>query len=153
MINKETVSQLISEALEGSDKFLVDFTIKTGNNIQVYIDGDNGVTITDCKMLSRHIESSLDREEEDFELHVSSSGLDKPLKLHRQYLKNIGRKIQVVLNEGAPVTGTLLEVTEESLTIEKELKKKKKKGEEPEDPKQTINFDAIKQAFVVISFK
>ncbi len=154
MITKEQIETYVAEKFEGTDKFLVELNIKAGNKIEVFIDADNGLTIDDCKMLSRHVEGSLDREVEDFELHVSSAGLDKPIKLLRQYKKNIGRKLTVNLLEGAPVTGKLLEVNENGIILEKELKKKKKKKGEPEiDPMLELKFDEIKEALVVISFK
>ena len=115
----------------------------------MFIDGDNGVKIQDCIDLSRSLEECLDRESEDFELSVLSFGLEEPLKLQRQYVKNIGRSLQVESEEGS-FTGVLKSVEEESFTIE--LKKKNKKDKENDNLK-TYNYKEIKSAKVVISFK
>ena len=85
MIEKIKILEIVNNALDGSEKFLVNLKITPDNRIYVDIDGDNGITIDDCIELSRAIEGQLDREEEDFELTVSSAGADQPLKLTRQY--------------------------------------------------------------------
>ena len=91
MIDKFKVLDIVKDALEGSDKFLVSMKITPDNRIFVDIDGDNGINIDDCIELSRTIENQLDRDEEDFELNVSSAGADAPLKMPRQYRRQIGR--------------------------------------------------------------
>ena len=100
MIDKVGILDLVCGFLEGTDKFLVDLHISKDNRINVSIDGDNGINIDDCIELSRYIESHLDREVEDFELNVASAGLDTPLKLLRQYKKNVGRSLRVELMTG-----------------------------------------------------
>jgi ribosome maturation factor RimP len=87
MIDKTKINQLIDEVLADSPLFLVDLKVSGRNQILVYLDGDNGVPISSCVQVSRHIESSLDREVEDFELEVSSIGVDKPLVMPRQFKK------------------------------------------------------------------
>ena len=87
------------------------------NRIFVDIDGDNGVTIDDCIELSRAIEGNLDRDSEDFELNVSSAGADQPLKLTRQYRKNVGRDLEVVTFDGEKVTGTLEDASDDGIVI------------------------------------
>jgi ribosome maturation factor RimP len=87
MVEKTNILELVEEHLKGTDKFPVEVQIKGNNIITVIIDGDTGVTIDDCIRLSKHIESKLDRDTEDFELRVSSFGADKPLKMKRQYKK------------------------------------------------------------------
>jgi ribosome maturation factor RimP len=78
------ITDLVNEHFAGSDKFLVEIFIKPINRIFIFIDGDHGVTISDCVALSRFIESKYDRETTDFELNVSSSGADQPIRLPRQ---------------------------------------------------------------------
>jgi len=95
MITTEQIEKLVAEKLENKDVFLVDIRIRHGNRISVFLDSDTGVNIKTCAELSRYIEFNLDRESEDFELEVSSAGLDQPLKLLRQYVKNIGRELKV----------------------------------------------------------
>ncbi len=153
MISKQKIADLIEEHLTGTDKFLVDFSVSTSNYIIVFIDGDNGVTITDCIALSRKIESNLDRETEDFELDVSSAGLDLGLRVKRQYTKNIGRSVDVKLNDDTKITGILKAVDENTITIELPPEKKKKKTKEIVNLTKIIDFKDIKETKVVITFK
>lgn len=149
MKDKKFIEEKVAEILGNEDLFLVEVKVSKNNNIQVFIDGDNGVKIQDCIDLSRALEECLDREAEDFELSVLSFGLEEPLKLQRQYVKNIGRSLQVE-TEDASFTGLLVEANEESFAIE--LKKKGKKAED-NDNKKTYSYSEIKSAKVVISFK
>ena len=84
MINKETIKQLVNDKIAHSDYFLVDVTVSTSNHIVVEIDNQDGVNIDFCAELSRHIESQLDREVEDYELEVGSAGLTAPFKVIEQ---------------------------------------------------------------------
>ncbi|MEE1226522.1 MAG: ribosome assembly cofactor RimP [Bacteroidales bacterium] len=149
MKDKNFIEEKVKEILGEGELFLVEVKVSKNNNIQVFIDGDNGVKIQDCIDLSRQLEECLDRESEDFELSVLSFGLEEPLKMQRQYVKNIGRSLQVEDEQGS-FTGTLISANEESFTIE--LKKKGKKNIENEN-KKTYNYKEIKSAKVVISFK
>lgn len=149
MKDKNFIEEKVKEILGEGELFLVEVKVSKNNNIQVFIDGDNGVKIQDCIDLSRQLEECLDRESEDFELSVLSFGLEEPLKMQRQYVKNIGRSLQVEDEEGS-FTGILISANEESFTIE--LKKKGKKNTENENQK-TYNYKEIKSAKVVISFK
>jgi ribosome maturation factor RimP len=148
-MNISSITNLVEEHLAGSDKFLVEVFIKPINRIYVFIDGDQGVTISDCVALSRHIESSLDRETEDFELNVSSSGADYPITLPRQYLKNTGRSLNVTMNDERVINGKLEAVGETGITLITKGDKKKKL------PPETLSlpFTEIKESKVIISFK
>src|SRR5688572_11230920 len=96
MTFREKVSELLEKGLsERPSIFLIDLTITDGFKIIVTLDGDNGVTLQDCIDISRAIEHNLDREEQDFSLEVASAGVSAPLKLKRQYRKNIGRTLKV----------------------------------------------------------
>jgi ribosome maturation factor RimP len=143
------ITRLVNEHLAGTDKFLVEAFIKPVNRIYIFIDGDHGVKISDCVDLSRHIESQYDRETVDFELNVSSSGADQPIKLPRQYLKNIGRSLQVKMPDETVITGKLEATDENGITLVTEGDKKKKIS--PETLKLT--FEEIVESKVIISFK
>ena len=95
MITAATIREIAEAHLEGTPGFIVDVRISEGNHIRVLLDHDVATSIEHCMDLHRQLESSLDREAEDFSLDVSSPGLDQPLMLHRQYVKNIGRHVQV----------------------------------------------------------
>ena len=153
MISKQIIADLIEEHLTGTDKFLVEFKVSTGNQIIVFIDGDNGVTISDCIALSRKIESNLDREVVDFELDVSSAGLDLGLRVNRQYVKNIERTVDVKLNDNTKLTGILKAVNDKNITLELIPGKKKKKTDEITDFTKIIDFKDIKETKVVITIK
>jgi ribosome maturation factor RimP len=150
LINKDKIIQLANVFFEERpDVFLVDLKIGSGNQINIKIDGDNGVLIADCVALSRQIEHNLDRETEDFSLEVASAGIDSPLKFPRQYTKNIGRDLKVLLIEGEETKGKIISCDEKSVTLEviKKVKTKKVKEE------VQINFDKIKESKITISFK
>lgn len=143
------IASIVNEHLEGTGKFLVDVLVKPANRIFIFIDGDHGVTISDCAELSRYIESKFDRETEDYELNVSSSGADHPIRLPRQYGKNIGRSLQVWLDDDTTVAGQLESVDEDGIVIKTKEDKKKKL------PAETLSlpFHKIKESKVIISFK
>ncbi len=146
MIEKIKILELVNQALDGSDKFLVNLKITPDNRIYVDIDGDNGVTIDDCIELSRAIESQLDRDAEDFALDVSSAGADQPLKLKRQYTKNIGRDVEVVYLDGEKKEGELLEAGDEEFSI-------RTKGSKKQAPQELhIAYRDVKSTRVVIKF-
>lgn len=158
MIDKNTVIALAEERIAELDKglFLVDVTISSANVIHVEIDAEStGVSIDDCVRVSRNIEHNLDRDQNDFELNVSSAGLDKPLRVHKQYVKNVGRSLKVLNNEGLKLEGVLQAVTDSGIELEfshkEKVEGKKKKVEITE--RKTISFENIKEAKIVITFK
>jgi len=117
MIDRNLIIQFTEEKLK-KDQFIVEVTVGQANQISVLLDSDAGITIDDCIQVSRHIEGSLDREAEDFELQVSSAGLGQPFKVHRQYLKNLGKEVEVVLTNGLKQTGILKNVNESGFDLE-----------------------------------
>jgi ribosome maturation factor RimP len=153
MVDKELVKEWVNELLEGSDRFLVDVSIKNDDLILVFLDSDTSITIEHCVEVSRHIESKLNRDEEDFELRVSSSGLDHPLTLTRQFVKNIGRDIRLEMNDGASHLGKIVAADDKNLSIDLIIEKKRKKiKEQTIAGSMTVAYDDIKEAWPVISF-
>ena len=132
MISKELIENIVLKELS-DEYFLVSISISKSNDIEVLIDGDQGVTIQKCVDVSRIIEQAFNRDEEDYELSVSSAGLGKPFKVYRQYLKNIGQQVEVNVEEHKPVSGKLISVDEEGFNLEittlEKLENKKKKVE------------------------
>lgn len=147
-MDAKKIENIVSNFVKDGDYFLVDVEVKKGNVVNVWVDGDKGISIDECVRISRLIESNFDRDEEDYELRVSSSGLDRPFKLLRQYKKYIGKEIIVKTNDEEKITGVLKSVSEEDIEIEKRAKKKEKKGEP-----LILRLDEIKNAKPVISFK
>ena len=107
MIDKNVVTRIVDEWLEGKDYFLVDVTVSPDDKIVVEIDHAEGVWIDDCVELSRYIESKLDREEEDYELEVGSAGIGQPFKVLQQYLIHIGKEVEILTKEGKKLEGVL----------------------------------------------
>lgn len=149
MITKEQIRTIIEDALKGTEKFLVEVVILPGNKIQVFIDSDGNVSIGDCQALSRIIESRLDRDYEDYELTVSSSGIDRPLKYLRQYNKNIGREMNVSTQGGQTHTGVLSKVAESGIELEHPVKNPKK---EKQKENTFLSFNEIKTAKIKPGF-
>lgn len=145
-MDKYKVLDIVSNALEGSDKFLVSMKITPDNRIFVDIDGDNGINIDDCIALHRQIESQLDRDEEDYELNVSSAGADSPLKLPRQYRRHVGRTLAVETMEGEHLEGTLAEADGQQFTLRTKGSKKVATQE------RTFAFAEVRTAHVVVTF-
>lgn len=147
------VKQKINELLaENPTHFLVEIRIKPTNNIKMFIDADEGVNLAVLieynRKLYKFIEENALYTEGDFSLEVSSPGLDEPLKMIRQYKKNIGRFVDVLLNDATKKEGKLIEATEDGIIIEYELGKGKKK----EIKQETILFTEIKHTKIQIKF-
>jgi ribosome maturation factor RimP len=160
VINAKKIQILAEEFLEGTSAFLVDVKVASGNVIKIALENDDSTSITDCVELSRHIEGSFDREEEDFSLDVGSPGLDQPLKVLRQYLKVIGKQIAVNPIEGKKMQGELVSVEEEegelkSLVLKTREKKriKGRKATEWVDEEHQFQAGDIEWTKVIISFK
>jgi ribosome maturation factor RimP len=149
----QALTQKIETLLQGQPShFLVDIRIKPTNNIKVFIDADEGMPLSTLidynRKLYKDIEESGMYPDDNFSLEVSSPGLDEPLKLHRQYKKNIGRFVEVLLNDTTKREGKLLEATEDGIVLEAETGKGKKK----EIKQETILFDNIKNTKIQIKF-
>ena len=125
MISEQLIKDLTYSHLEGTDRFAVSVAVRSDNRIRIFIDSDTHVLIEHCIELSKYIESQLNRDIEDFELNVSSSGLDQPYKLARQYKKNVGREVSVMLKDNSKVEGTMTEADDEGFTVKQITKVKK----------------------------
>ena len=151
MIVKEQIIDIIAPHLTG-DKFLIDVVVNPGNKIIVAIDNIKGLSIDTCAEIHRLIEASLDREIEDFELEVTSPGLTAPLKVPQQYLKNIGREVDILLKNGEKLKGKLLKVTEINITIEFEEVKKAEGLKKKIKVNIDVNFSDIKSTKLILTF-
>jgi ribosome maturation factor RimP len=152
---KEKVDLLLNDAFqERPDLFLVSCDIGAGNEIKVVIDGDESVKVADCIFVSRAVEHNLDREEIDFSLEVTSAGVGKPLVHQRQYLKNVGRDLELTDLSKEKQIGKLVLATDEAVTIEWQAREPKAigKGKETVQKQWSLEYKNIKQAKVVITF-
>lgn len=153
MIDQKKVETIVNEYLEGSENFLVSVNVRPGNRVQVLLDGEKGIKVADCALLSKHIQKFFDRDKEDFEMEVSSVGVGSPLKMMRQYHINMGRNIMVLGHDLRKTRGKLVEVSEQGIKMEKEgAAKKKKKDEAEEDKFVFFVFKDIKEARIQVSF-
>ncbi len=154
MTFKEQVEQQLNNSLlERPSLFLIDISISDSYKIVVTLDGDNGVTLQDCIDVTRAIEGNLDREAQDYSLEVASVGVGSPLKLVRQYIKNIGRTLIVKTNE-ATIEAALTAADDTKIVLSWEAREPKKigKGKETVLKNQEIPYNEIKQAVVTVNF-
>jgi ribosome maturation factor RimP len=155
VITENTIRSLVAEKIEGTQYYILELDIKPGNIIKLELVSMGPVSILDCVDISRQIEHNLDREEEDFSLQVASPGIDKPLRDPRQYIKNVGRSLEIRLTEGIEVEGELMAADEKGIKLQTKRKErvpgKKKKIliEEELD----LSYTEIKQAKIKINFK
>lgn len=148
------VKELLENGLlEREDLFLIDLTISGDNEVTIIIDGDQGVKVEDCIFVSRAIEHNIDSEEYDFSLEVASAGATTPLKLPRQYKKNIGREIEV-RTATETITAKLVSASEEAIELEWKAREPKPigKGKVTVQKKANIVYDNILEAKVMIKF-
>ena len=155
MIDKQIVTRIVEDWLEGKDYFLVDVSVSPDDKIVVEIDHAEGVWIDDCVDLSRFIESKLNREEEDYELEVGSAGIGQPFKVLKQYLIHIGKEVEVMDASGKKWTGLLARADENSFTVTVKMKVKPEGAKRPKwvDQDMTLAYDEIKYTNYLISFK
>ena len=160
---QKTIEDYINNLLpESEDVFLVEIKVNAGNNIIVFLDADNGVTIDTCIRINRALYKQIEENalfpNGDFALEVSSPGVEEPLKLHRQYRKNIGRTVEVLLNDETKKQGKLTEVNNDEIIIEETEGKAKKahsygnKDSQAISKKTNILFNQIKHTKVLVTF-
>ncbi len=152
---RKRVEELLQDFLaEREDLFLINLKFSAADDITVILDGDEGVTLQDCLDASRAIENNLDREEHDFSLQVMSAGLSEPLSSERQFNKNLGREIEVLLNDGTEIEGELIKVESDQITLILKYRKPKDIGKGKVDvvEERAILYTDIKKALVAIKF-
>jgi ribosome maturation factor RimP len=150
MIEKNKIEEVVSSLIAESDIFLVSVKVSGSNKIFIHIDKNNGITIDECAAIHRRIEQCFDRNEEDYELQVSSPGLDSPFIVIEQYIKNEGKKVEVLDNEGKKYTGLLKNITTGGFELETEIKVK---GKPKETVELSFDFDQVKYVKTVLIIK
>lgn len=154
IVLKEQIEKLVNDNLESEQHFLVDIVIsaqKGPKKVLILLDGDEGINIDDCAKLSRKVGNIVEEEgiiEDAYRLEVSSPGLDHPIVLVRQYIKNIGRNVRITTNEGEQREGILLNASDTEVTIEEE----KGKGSKKEKSEVIFAFDDIKKTEILVKF-
>ncbi len=153
---KGKIAELAEGCLLSKEQFLVDVIVSSRNfsKITVIIDGDQGITIDDCGKVSRTLSEKLDELNLDtgpggYVLEVTTPGLDQPLKLRRQFEKNIGRQVKVHKKDKSVLQGKLVASTADAITLKEEIKE----GKTIIEKDWLIPFDDMEKAFVMVSFK
>jgi ribosome maturation factor RimP len=155
MVSKDKITDLVAQSLEDDKHFIVDVRL-SGEGMQkisVLLDGDEGITIDDCAKVSRKLANSIEEQDliqDAYLLEVSSPGLDLPLLSERQYRKNIGRSVKVVLEDGTSHSGKLEQVSSTGIQI---MEEKKQKGKKVTLEPLELAFENIKSTHVLVSFK
>jgi ribosome maturation factor RimP len=155
MIERKEIILVAETFLKATECYLVDVTVSPDNLIVVEIDSDGLVGIEDCVALSRHIEEKLDRDVEDFELEVSSAGISSPFKLARQYVKNTGNEIEMMLKNDVKLTGVLRSADENAavITVAKKEKSENAKRKTTVYEDMTYTYSEIKHTKNIIRIK
>jgi len=151
---KDKITNLVNEAIAENDTlFLIDLSISPDNNIKVVVDGDEGVALSECIRISRHVEHNLDREETDFSLEVSSPDVTDPIVNKRQYNKNINRLLKIKTIDES-IEGNLIGIDENNITLQWKTREPKPvgKGKITVVKEKKIPMDEIKQAKVKFTF-
>jgi ribosome maturation factor RimP len=149
----QAIEKMIQDMLADDPAyFLVEIRVKPTNNVKLFLDGDQGVTIEKCISWNRALYKKIEEDNlfpnGDFSLEVSSPGVDEPLKLLRQYKKNLGRTVEVVLKDGIKIAGKMIDVGDEGITVEETKGKNKKK----EVINHQFQFDQIKSTTIQTVF-
>ena len=154
-MNVSEIKDAISNEIVARGCYLVDVTVSKDNEIEVIIESEEGrIELDDCVAISRYFETCFDREKEDYELTVTSAGLDLPFKVLKQYIKAVGTKVEVQLKGGKKLIATLTAADEESITLSytaKEAVEGKKKKELVEH-NDRITMDQVNSVRPYIEF-
>jgi ribosome maturation factor RimP len=152
----DKIEQWVTEKIEGTSYFIVEIERNRDNSkAVVYLDGDEGVPIDACTQVSKYVRFRLGELEEagediDIAFEISSPGIDKPLRLKRQYVKNRGRQVKMKLKNSAQISGKLVEVEDDAVTVD-ELTKNS--GKKPVSKMHRILFDDIAETIISVQFK
>ena len=153
MIRKEQIVELSEAFLKDSANYLIDVNVRSGNRISIFIENDEHVSIKDCIALSKFIESQFDREQQDFELEVSSPGIDSPFRHERQYLKYVGKEIEVLMQNGEKFLGELLGIDSMNIHFLPSKKGQRKKVDQTTNTKEPklVLISEVKETRLVIT--
>ncbi len=152
MVSESQIRELIEKKYRDSDLFIVDIRIGKGNEIMIRVDKDKGITIDECAEISRFIENHLGRESGDYNLEVSSPGLNMPFKVLRQYEKNLNKLVEVLFMDGHKQQGKLITVTKEGIELEYVKKPAQHKSSNPDKICHFFTFNQIKTTKEVIDY-
>ncbi len=143
----------MKEKISDTDIFLVDIQVRNNDNIFIFLDSENGLTINQCVEISKFVEMNLDREKKDFSLEVSSAGLDLPLKIIKQYKKYLNWDLEIITLNGEKIEANLSKVYEDGIKISYKIKEKIKNKKVFSNKEKELKFNEIKTTKVIPKFK
>ncbi len=154
MIDRELIAQTVRDRLANTDCFLVSVSVSPANEIVVEIDSETGIDVDFCAELSRHIETRLDRDADDFSLEVGSAGLTAPFKVQAQYAKNLSNEVELLTKDGRKLSGILSRVDDAGFAIEitKMVKPEGAKRKVPQTETLDFDYDDTKYVRAVLNF-
>lgn len=157
MIDPQKLKATVETTLQGTDAFITGITVSPDNIIDVEIDADTSVDIDTCVAVNRAIEAAFSRDDEDYELRVGSAGITTPLKVARQYVKNIGHELEVLTADGRKVRGELTEVSPDgtafTLAVARKIKPEGKKRPELVVQPERFEVAMTRSVTPVLNFK
>ena len=155
MIDCKKITEIAEQQLAGTDMFVVECTCSPSNEVELLIDSDSSVSIDACVALNRAIDAEFDRDVEDFSLMVASAGIGSELRVLRQYLKLVGRPVEVLLRNGVKLLATLDAADEESITLsyDEKVAVEGRKRKELQHIVRTLSFEQIKSAKEYLDYK
>jgi ribosome maturation factor RimP len=154
MISELNIKALTEQKISETALFLVDVKVKPANKIEVFVDGPNHISVDECVSISKYIEAGLNRDKEDFELTVSSPGIDQPFKVIHQYKKYTGKEISALKKDGIKIIGKLIGVNENEIQIETKKTERSEKGKGKQTITQNIiiQLNQIKETKLILPF-
>ncbi len=154
-MDEKAIREFVEEKIRGKDIFLVDLSLNPGNLIQINVDKPGGISIEECVNLSREFNSAFDREKEDYDLQVSSPGLDTPFKVKEQFENNRNKEVLVTMSDGEKFKAKLLNFDEDELKllVQRKVKEEGKKKKKLIAEEKILKHKDIKAVTAVISFK
>jgi ribosome maturation factor RimP len=155
VLDKLHIEEILQPKLDELDVFLVDVQVHPTGKITVLADCDAGISINELENINRYLNEALDKENNDFELTVSSPGMDQPFKVMHQYRKNVGKRVTVVLKDGQKLEGVLCGLSETGFELNDKVKKKTERTKKKEwtEVQVPVLFTDIKETKKVITFK
>lgn len=156
MVTQEKIEEIVNSHLEGTEHFLTEIDLTPGGQLAVYVDSFQYFTLDDCAALMRVIRKEFGEQLDNFDIVVSSAGMDRPFKSMKQYHKNLNKEVKVVTFDGKSISGVLSKVGEDSVVVEeapKPPKKGMKVSKSAEPVKHEIAFNTIKETKRIINFK
>lgn len=154
MITKEDVLAIVRQKVENDGNFIVEVEVSPSNEIRIVVDSENGIPISYCEEIDALVETSLDREKEDYSLEVSSAGICAEFKVFGQFRKNIGNKVEVTMPNGVWIRGVLTDADEAGFDLETEEKVKVEGEKKKQVVKTVTHYDlaAVKSVRDIIEF-